>query len=156
MGKRKTLLFILDYPLRFLLNITIPPSDEEEYDHKLLTLWPVFGGFFLYYNFWEDLTKHHLGANFFLIPFLILLQALFIFYRPKNDNSPPKYFPFICLISFFCSLLWNKLCCDYLVCIFKSIGFIFGIPVPYLGNVFLSIGNALPDGLTQIALAKLG
>jgi hypothetical protein len=73
MGKRKTLLFILDYPLRFLLNITIPPSDEEEYDHKLLTLWPVFGGFFLYYNFWEDLTKHHLGANFFLIPFLILL-----------------------------------------------------------------------------------
>jgi Ca2+/Na+ antiporter len=26
----------------------------------------------------------------------------------------------------------------------------------YLGNVFISIGNAVPDGLTLISLAKLG
>lgn len=26
----------------------------------------------------------------------------------------------------------------------------------YLGNVFIAIGNALPDGLTLISLAKLG
>jgi len=58
------------------------------------------------------------------------------------------YFPLVCFLSVFCALLWNKICSDLLVGIFRGLGFIFGVPLPYLGNVFLSIGNALPDGLT--------
>lgn len=66
-------MFIIDFPLKFLLDITCPPSDEEEYDHKLLTLWPLFGGMFLYYNFWDFLSDTHKGANFVVIPILFLL-----------------------------------------------------------------------------------
>lgn len=53
MSKRESLMFIIDYPLKFLLDTTIPPTDEENYSHKLLTLWPVFGGIFIYFNFRE-------------------------------------------------------------------------------------------------------
>jgi hypothetical protein len=67
-----SLLYILDYPLKFILEITTPPSDEENYDHKLLILWPVFGGIFLYANFWDLLVKYKY-MNYFLIPFLIFL-----------------------------------------------------------------------------------
>lgn len=37
--------------------MTLPPSDEENYDHKKLALWPVFGGAFIYYNFKENLDE---------------------------------------------------------------------------------------------------
>ncbi len=45
---------------------------------------------------------------------------------------------------------------EILIGIFWGIGFIFNIPVSYLGYSFLSLGNALPDGLATIALAKIG
>lgn len=67
-----SLLYILDYPLKFFLEITIPPSDEEHYDHKLLILWPVFGGIFLYVNFWNTIIMNT-WINYLLIPFLIFL-----------------------------------------------------------------------------------
>jgi hypothetical protein len=67
-----SLLYILDYPLKIILEITVPPSDEEHYDHKLLILWPVFGGIFLYINLWKFI-KNHFWINFILIPILIIL-----------------------------------------------------------------------------------
>ena len=73
LSKRKTLLFIVDFPLRFILDATIPPSDEEEYDHKLLTVWPLFGGAFLYYNFWDHLVVKNPNSSFIFIPILVLL-----------------------------------------------------------------------------------
>lgn len=111
---------------------------------------------FIYFNFREFFDHENKVRIISLVCGLFLLLLLFIFVRAKNDKFPPVYFPLVCLISVFCALLWNKLCSDYLVAIFRGLGFIFGVPVPYLGNVFLSIGNALPDGLTQISLAKLG
>ena len=67
-----SLLYILDHPLKFILEITIPPSDEENYNHKLLILWPVFGGIFLYANFWGKIMANN-WVNFILIPFLVLM-----------------------------------------------------------------------------------
>ena len=67
-----SLLYILDHPLKFILEITIPPSDEENYNHKLLILRPVFGGIFLYANFWGKIMANN-WVNFILIPFLVLM-----------------------------------------------------------------------------------
>ena len=87
---------------------------------------------------------------------MIAFTLIFIFKRPSKDSSPPKYFGLVCLLSVFSSLLWNKFLSENLIGIFRGIGFIFNIPVSYLGYAFISIGNALPDGLATIALAKIG
>ncbi len=65
-------MFIIDYPLKFVLESTIPPPDEEHYDHKLLTLWPVFGGLFLWFSFKESFDDHK-WLFFIFIPILVLL-----------------------------------------------------------------------------------
>lgn len=76
-----------------------------------------------------------------------------MFFRPQTDKSPPKYFWLTCILSSFCSLLWNKFASSILVSFFRGIGFIFDIPVTYLGFIFLAAGNALPDGMATISLA---
>lgn len=150
-----SLLYILDYPLKFFMEITIPPADEESYDHKLLILWPVFGGIFLYANFWNLIVSNP-WLNLVLIPILASLLILFVFKRPSTDRSPTKYHWLVCILSSFCSLLWNKFASSLLVCIFRTLGFVLWISVPYLGFVFLAAGNSLPDGLATISLATLG
>lgn len=37
------LLGYLDYVFHYIRLYTIPPGDEEEYDHKYTILWPIFG-----------------------------------------------------------------------------------------------------------------
>lgn len=148
-------MFIIDYPLKFMLETTIPPTDEENYSHKLLTLWPLFGGIFIYLNF-KELIDSKKQILLIFIPLLFLLEAIFIFKRPVLDKTPPRYFWIVPILALFSGLIWNKLCSDLLLTFLQTTGFIFAIPNNYLGNVFLSVGNSLPDGLTTIALAKKG
>lgn len=46
--------------------------------------------------------------------------------------------------------------CEILVNAINFIGIIFNISQSFLGMVVLSIGNALPDGLTTLVIAKKG
>lgn len=53
-------------------------------------------------------------------------------------------------------LLWNKLLCEILVNAISFVGIIFDVSQSFLGMVVLSIGNALPDGLATLSIAKGG
>lgn len=52
--------------------MTLPPSDEENYDHKLLTLWPVFGGLFIFWQL-NGIIADNKIILFIFIGFMILL-----------------------------------------------------------------------------------
>ena len=110
-------MFIIDYPIKFLLEATIPPSDEENYDHKLLILWPIFGGIFISWSFKETI-EHRPWILAIIIPIFIGFLMLFLFRRPSSDKSPPKYFWLIIVLALFSSILWNKLCSDLLLAFF--------------------------------------
>lgn len=38
---------VLDYPFEFIRRYTIPPCDEEEYNHNYAKYWPFLGILFL-------------------------------------------------------------------------------------------------------------
>lgn len=52
--------------------------------------------------------------------------------------------------------MWTKLCSGLLVDLLTLIGTITNLSTTYLGLTILAVGNALPDGLTTIAIAKKG
>lgn len=52
--------------------------------------------------------------------------------------------------------MWTKLCSGLLVDLLTLTGTITNLSTTYLGLTILAVGNALPDGLTTIAIAKKG
>lgn len=76
--------------------------------------------------------------------------------RPHVETAIPPYFIIMIIFALINGLLWNKLLCEILVNSINFIGIIFDISSSFLGMVVLSIGNALPDALTTLAIAKQG
>lgn len=81
---------------------------------------------------------------------------MFQAWKPENSKQKPKYFFVLVFFGIFIGVLWNKVICEILVSAINFIGIIFNIPQSFLAMFVLSIGNALPDGLTTIAIAKKG
>ena len=52
--------------------------------------------------------------------------------------------------------MWSYLATNILIDLLTMIGVITQLSSTYLGLTILAIGNALPDGLTVIALSKKG
>lgn len=62
------------------------------------------------------------------------------------------------LVSFciIMGILWTKLFTGFLVDLLTVIGTLTNLSTTYLGLTVLAVGNALPDGLTTISIAKNG
>lgn len=64
---------ILNKPLNTLVTLTVPPGDEEEYNHNHTMAWPIFGYIFLMYNFFGEPCKKWL----YFLPLFVALQIIF-------------------------------------------------------------------------------
>ena len=53
-------------------------------------------------------------------------------------------------------ILWTKIACSILLDSLNFLGVMSGLSSTYLGLTIIAVGNALPDGLTTIAIAKKG
>ncbi len=60
------------------------------------------------------------------------------------------------ILSIVCGILWTKFCCGILIDLLTVVGFLTNLSMTYLGLTILAVGNALPDGLTTVAIAKRG
>ncbi len=54
------------------------------------------------------------------------------------------------------SLTWTYFLCGILIDVLQFIGMISNLSRTYLGLTIIAVGNALPDGVTTIALSKQG
>lgn len=59
-------------------------------------------------------------------------------------------------MSVYVGILWTKICSGLLVDLLTQVGLIANISTTYLGLTVIAVGNALPDGLTTISIAKNG
>ena len=59
-------------------------------------------------------------------------------------------------MSILSGIIWTKFCCGLLVDLLTVIGIQTNLSTTYLGLTILAVGNALPDGLTTISIAKRG
>ncbi len=141
---------VIDWPFYWLRKLTIPPNDEH-YDHNYLIIWPFLGLFFIALNFIKP-SLYYLA----LIPLALGLSYLFYKYKPESKHDLPSYFIWIDLLGIFLAVLWTKLCCGLLVDLLTFVGVLTKLSSTYLGLTVIAIGNALPDGLTTIAIAKKG
>ena len=68
----------------------------------------------------------------------------------------PSYFVIFPIISSIGALLWTYYVSAILIDILQFLGMISKLDKAYLGLTIIAMGNALPDGITTIALAKEG
>ena len=140
---------VINIPLTQLVKMTVPPTDEEKYDHEGTIAWPIFGYIFLMLNFFGMPNKNWV----YFFPVSLAMQFLFQYFQPQVRTTKPKYFFVLVLFGVLCGVLWNMIISEILVSALNFIGILFGVSKAFLGMVVLSIGNALPDGMTTISIA---
>ena len=143
---------VVDYPFNWLRKLTIPPVEEEEYSHKLTIAWPVLGILFTVWALFSEPSYYWL----IIIPVALVLMLFFYTNRPESNDELPKYYLLLVLLGIVNGILWTKLLCGVLVDLLTFIGVLSKLSTTYLGLTVIAIGNALPDGLTTIAIAKQG
>lgn len=142
----------IDFPFLWMRKLTIPPSNEEDYEHNYLIIWPILGIPFIVFNLFSNYW-----AYLYSLPFIIFGVAFFWKFPMRNEKTGlPKYFLLVVCIGVFCAILWTKICCALLVDSLTFVGRLTGLSSTYLGLTLIAIGNAIGDGLTTIALAKKG
>lgn len=142
---------IIDFPFDWLRKLTIPPCEEDHYNHLYTILWPFLGITFILYNFITTPWPIYLYA----LPVSCVISFLFWKFKPE-EKKIPKYFIIIDLIAILCGVLWTKIACGLLVDLLSFVGVLTNLSSTYLGLTVIAVGNALPDGLTTIAIAKKG
>lgn len=143
---------ILNYPFLWLKRLTIPPCNEEHYHKKYLILWPYLG---IPFVLWALFREPHLWWVFYL-PIAVGLSIAFYFTSPADPHEPPRYFFFICVVGVIVGILWTKTICEALIDTLNFTGVMANMSTTYLGLTVIAIGNALPDAITTVALAKNG
>lgn len=141
----------IDIPFHYLRVYTMPPCEEEEYHHHFTVYWPFLGVTFLFWNFLQPISLYWLA----IIPIAIALFFFFRRFKGKKHEVPP-YFLSVNLLGILTGILWTKICCGLLVNLLSLIGIMTNLSTTYLGLTILAVGNALPDGLTTISIAKQG
>jgi len=74
----------------------------------------------------------------------------------EKELPSPRYFFYISLIGTLYGLLWTYVASSMLIDLLGLYVIVFRLDTTFMGLTVLGIGNALPDALTTIALAKKG
>lgn len=143
---------VIDYPSHIVRRLTLPPANFEEYNHWNAIIWPYFGILFLTWAFNVPVSK----LWFLLIPISFVLSIFFYKTRPAKNDEIPRYFILLVILGIISGILWTKFLSTVLIDLLTMTGLLTNLPSTYLGLTVIAIGNALPDGLTTIAIAKKG
>lgn len=73
-----------------------------------------------------------------------------------KDGEIPSYFLFISILGTSVGILWTYVLSEMLIDMLNVYVIIFRLNNTFMGITILGIGNALPDALTTVALAKSG
>lgn len=89
---------------------------------------------------------------------LIAILIIILYYTQKDlkEKEVPSYFFGICIAGLLLGLLWTYVASDILIDLLNSFTVLLKLDKTFMGLAILGIGNALPDALTTIALAKKG
>lgn len=144
----------LDLPFDLIRKLTILPAEEEHFHHYWTYLWCLFGvAFMVLFTVGFNLTGVYviLGAGLFFLGLFFVLQ-----HSLSDKRALPKCFLLMNVLSIVSGCLWAFVVIEVLVDLMTTVGLIAKLSNTFLGLTVLAIGNALPDALTTIALAKNG
>lgn len=142
--------FVIDRPFHYARKFTLPPCDPEKYEKLWATVFPAPGLFFigiaatLSFQWWLLAT----------IPIGLLFS--YLIHRTSADTDPPKYYVILELFGSIGALTWTYLISGILIDLLNFLGMVSKLDTTYMGLTVIAVGNALPDAVTTIALAKQG
>lgn len=143
---------IIDTPFEWLMKITCPPVNDEQYDRLRTLAYPIPGLFLIWF------CCHPVPDFTFLmypLPLGILFTIIFFFALPK-DGSYPSWGLVLTFLGVLGGLCWSYLMIEVLIDLLNSVGLILNLDEAYLGLTILAVGNALPDALTTVSMASKG
>lgn len=151
--------FIFEYPLKLVMNLTIPPGDQEEYLSVLGLIYPFTSVYMVMFVTQHSLlpTVNLLGTEVYLLALIFPLQVLIsilIFCYTEDEN--PKLPMVMLLVSSAMSVCWIYMISNLIMDMLNLVQAVSGVSRVFLGLTLLSLGNSLGDLFVDTALAKQG
>ncbi|CAD8059397.1 unnamed protein product [Paramecium sonneborni] len=142
---------VVDVPFRFILKYSIPPSTQVNKYILIFTIFPSLS--FIYFV---------LGSNnydpyaYLYISSISMILAIIIYTSYPQGNDLPNYYLYIQIYITIVSLVWIYCLSGILIDTLTFFGMLTNLSNSYLGMTIIAMGNALPDGIVTMTLAKQG
>lgn len=151
---------VLDAPMKFFCYCTALPVDHIEYGFKRALVWPIPGIAFMIWI----VTKFNYPWIYLEVgaPLVIIYYVCALMWLPKGEDAEkfnaqlesPKWYMVFTIQGVLAGLMYTYVLVGVLIDNLNTIGIALNLSTTYLGLTILAVGNALPDALTTISLAK--
>ncbi|XP_076346186.1 mitochondrial sodium/calcium exchanger protein-like isoform X2 [Tachypleus tridentatus] len=151
---------VIKAPIYFLLTVTIPVVDYENYKHNwcryLNILHCITGPMFMFLSLGK--TTSTIGGVFpvwALVLVVSLVLAVVVFYTSSHEE-PPKYHAAFGYLGFAISVTWIFKIASEVVFLLEAIGLVMNLSDTILGLTVLAWGNSLGDFISNMSVARQG
>ncbi|KAL4494621.1 hypothetical protein ABPG72_004523 [Tetrahymena utriculariae] len=149
------LIFLYEFPINVGRDLTIPPSEEDQ--------WNKWQGMILCYTaplFLLAYTENLQAEVFDLHILFIVLPISTIFclavWKFSHISKPPSFLWIFSIFGFINSIVWITFSAQLLVDFLQLLQLVTNVNKAYLGLTFLAFGNSAGDFFTNPQLAKMG
>ncbi|CAD8144515.1 unnamed protein product [Paramecium octaurelia] len=142
---------VVDIPFRFILKYSIPPSSNVTKSTLLITIFPSLS--FVYFILGSN--NYDIFSYLYILSISIVLVIAIQTSYPQ-DNQLPSYYIYIQIYITIVSLVWIYCLSGILIDTLTFFGMLTNLSNSYLGMTIIAMGNALPDGIVTMTLAKQG
>lgn len=168
---------LIELPFEWIRKLTIPPCEGEHYDKWLVIVWPWFGILTCMMIITKSLPNSWYWA-IYAVPSAIWSL---MFYKikgtidPEDEDEekdlsdkknsklrteryllPGDWFILIAIVGMMMGFVWTYYVSGLMIDALTFVGVLSKLSATYLALTIIAIGNALPDALLTIALAKKG
>lgn len=106
------------------------------------------------------LAMNALPGSLWFLTYLIVAAAWtvlwYFVHRGLENDKPPKGYIVIAAVGMISGLVWTYWVSGVLIDILTMVGIITKLSSTYLALTIIAVGNALPDALMTITMAKNG
>ena len=133
------------------MRLTIPPCEEDEYNHILTIIWPFFGIPVM----WMIISMKWVSSWMFLIYLgpAVVWVILWVWAKKPENNKIPSGYIVIELLGMVCGFIWTYYVSGMMIDILTMVGILSKLSATYLALTIIAVGNALPDALLTVSLA---
>lgn len=150
------LYIFIDAPLDFLRRITIPPSNDEQWDRRFAMVFPICSViFFFLASGMIDFTEAP-PIVFYILLGVGFVWSIIIFYTCKQKHAPKRFILLYAFFAFLVSIVWIWWVANILIDMLSFFGVVFNIKQAFLGITVLAWGNSVGDMMANSAIAKKG
>nr|AKN21565.1 slc24a-5 [Schmidtea mediterranea] len=152
-------LSVIQSPIMFILTLTIPVVEEEEYLKgwcKLLNCLHCILSPLIWITFIK-FSAVPLGSQGFILIHLVLIIGVCAAISAaitSKANAPPEYYSLFAFVGFLTSIFWIYAIANEIVNILETFGVVLSIPQTILGLTILAFANSIGDLVSNIMLAR--